>query len=573
SQQGYYEKTLLNKLLDNYNILERPVANESEPLSVRFGITLQQIIDVDEKNQILTTNAWLNLEWTDYNLRWNDSEYAGVKDLRITPNKLWKPDVLMYNSADEGFDGTYQTNVVIKSNGSCLYIPPGIFKSTCKIDITWFPFDDQHCDMKFGSWTHDGNQLDLLLNSEAGADLSDFITNGEWYLLGMPGKKNTIIYACCPQPYVDVTFTIQIRRRTLYYFFNLIVPCVLISSMALLGFTLPPDSGEKLTLGVTILLSLTVFLNLVAEKIPTTSDAVPLIGVTILLSLTVFLNLVAETLPQVSDAIPLLGVTILLSQTVFSLLVAHVITQTSDAVPLIAIFVVVPSLASVKENSYDTQMDEKISYVDSQPSTRISPGTYFNCIMFMVASSVVLTVVVLNYHHRTADIHEMPQWIKTVFLQWLPWMLGMSRPGKKITRKSIMMNSRMKELELKERSSKSLLANVLDIDDDIRNVSGTSGNSSMMTTSLGGGFGRSATTIEDSAMAGTSSSQRELQLILKELQFITNRMKKADEEAEVISDWKFAAMVVDRFCLIIFTLFTVIATVAVLLSAPHIIVQ
>lgn len=65
----------------------------------------------------------------------------------------------------------------------------------------------------------------------------------------MPGKKNTITYACCPEPYVDVTFTIMIRRRTLYYFFNLIVPCVLISSMALLGFTLPPDSGEKLTLG------------------------------------------------------------------------------------------------------------------------------------------------------------------------------------------------------------------------------------------------------------------------------------------------------------------------------------
>lgn len=69
------------------------------------------------------------------------------------------------------------------------------------------------------------------------------------FVAGMPGKKNTITYQCCPEPYVDVTFTIQIRRRTLYYFFNLIVPCVLISSMALLGFTLPPDSGEKLTLG------------------------------------------------------------------------------------------------------------------------------------------------------------------------------------------------------------------------------------------------------------------------------------------------------------------------------------
>ncbi|XP_018566635.1 neuronal acetylcholine receptor subunit alpha-7 isoform X1 [Anoplophora glabripennis] len=478
SQQGPHEKLLLNNLLSSYNVLERPVANESEPLEVKFGLTLQQIIDVDEKNQILTTNAWLNLEWNDYNLRWNETDYGGVKDLRITPNKLWKPDVLMYNSADEGFDGTFQTNVVVKHNGSCLYVPPGIFKSTCKIDITWFPFDDQHCDMKFGSWTYDGNQLDLVLNSEEGGDLSDFITNGEWYLLGMPGKKNTIVYQCCPEPYVDVTFTIQIRRRTLYYFFNLIVPCVLISSMALLGFTLPPDSGEKLTLGVTILLSLTVFLNLVAE-----------------------------TLPQVSDAIPLLG-------------------------------------------------------------------TYFNCIMFMVASSVVLTVVVLNYHHRTADIHEMPQWIKSVFLQWLPWILGMSRPGKKITRKTILMNSRMKELELKERSSKSLLANVLDIDDDFRSVSGAAsgGNNATMTTSLGPGFIRHPTTIEDTAIPG-SGGQRDLQNILRELQFITNRMKKADEEAEVISDWKFAAMVVDRFCLIIFTMFTIIATVAVLLSAPHIIVQ
>ncbi|XP_018566637.1 neuronal acetylcholine receptor subunit alpha-7 isoform X3 [Anoplophora glabripennis] len=463
SQQGPHEKLLLNNLLSSYNVLERPVANESEPLEVKFGLTLQQIIDV---------------EWNDYNLRWNETDYGGVKDLRITPNKLWKPDVLMYNSADEGFDGTFQTNVVVKHNGSCLYVPPGIFKSTCKIDITWFPFDDQHCDMKFGSWTYDGNQLDLVLNSEEGGDLSDFITNGEWYLLGMPGKKNTIVYQCCPEPYVDVTFTIQIRRRTLYYFFNLIVPCVLISSMALLGFTLPPDSGEKLTLGVTILLSLTVFLNLVAE-----------------------------TLPQVSDAIPLLG-------------------------------------------------------------------TYFNCIMFMVASSVVLTVVVLNYHHRTADIHEMPQWIKSVFLQWLPWILGMSRPGKKITRKTILMNSRMKELELKERSSKSLLANVLDIDDDFRSVSGAAsgGNNATMTTSLGPGFIRHPTTIEDTAIPG-SGGQRDLQNILRELQFITNRMKKADEEAEVISDWKFAAMVVDRFCLIIFTMFTIIATVAVLLSAPHIIVQ
>lgn len=65
-------------------------------------------------------------------------------------------------SADEGFDGTFPTNVVVRNNGSCVYIPPGIFKSTCKIDITWFPFDDQRCEMKFGSWTYDGFQVFIL---------------------------------------------------------------------------------------------------------------------------------------------------------------------------------------------------------------------------------------------------------------------------------------------------------------------------------------------------------------------------------------------------------------------------
>lgn len=95
---------------------------------------------------------------------------------------------------------------------------------------------------------------------------------------GVPGIRNVIHYSCCPEPYVDITFTIHIRRRTLYYGFNLIIPCVIISSITLLGFTLPPDSGEKLTLGVTILLSMIVFLLQLAEIMPPTSDSVSIIG-------------------------------------------------------------------------------------------------------------------------------------------------------------------------------------------------------------------------------------------------------------------------------------------------------
>ncbi|CAN7986654.1 unnamed protein product [Ixodes hexagonus] len=483
SEQGAHERRLLGDLLANYNTLERPVFNESEPLILSFGLTLQQIIDVDEKNQLIITNIWLTLDWIDVNLRWDPKLYGGVQEVRIPPSRIWKPDVLMYNSADEKFDGTYPTNVVVRHNGSCNYIPPGIFKSTCKIDITWFPFDDQKCDLKFGSWTYHGYQLDLRVKSDEGGDLSSYIPNGEWDLIAVPGIRNEKEYACCPEPYIDITYTIHIRRRTLYYGFNLIIPCVLISSMTLLGFTLPPDTGERLTLGVTILLSLTVFMLQLAETMPPTSDAVSIIG------------------------------------------------------------------------------------------------TYFACIMIMVAFSVVMTVVVLNYHHRNQETTEMPAVIKTVFLVWLPWLLRMEPPGQKPGRRSLFLNSKMKEFELKERSSRSLLANVLDIDDDFRTANSSSaamlaghpecrsaaGARTYLGPDLGGTAGGAST------VHACVHSSRELNSILRELRFITSRMRKDEEEKEIVGEWKFAAMVVDRVCLIVFSGFTIISTCACLFSAPHLV--
>ena len=68
-------------------------------------------------------------------------------------------------------------------------------------------------------------------------------------IAGVPASKNLLSYECCPDVYIDVTYKVHIQRRTLYYGFNIIIPCVLISSMSLLLFLLPPDSGEKISLG------------------------------------------------------------------------------------------------------------------------------------------------------------------------------------------------------------------------------------------------------------------------------------------------------------------------------------
>uniref|UniRef100_A0A8C6SEA0 Si:ch211-39a7.1 n=1 Tax=Neogobius melanostomus TaxID=47308 RepID=A0A8C6SEA0_9GOBI len=262
-------------LLKDYNRMERPVSNDSHPLTVVFSLSLIQIMDVDEKNQVLTSNMWLSMSWYDHYLQWNQSEHPGVKNLRFSHDQIWTPDILLYNSADDDFDSTFKTNILVNSSGYAKYLPPGIFMSTCNVDVRWFPFDIQKCELKFGSWTYDGWLLDLQMNE---ADISGYMPNGEWDLIGVPGTRGEVFYDCCKEPYPDVTFVITIRRRTLYYALNLLIPCVLLSSMTLLIFVLPADSGEKISLGITVLLSLTVFMLLVAEIMPATSDSVPLIG-------------------------------------------------------------------------------------------------------------------------------------------------------------------------------------------------------------------------------------------------------------------------------------------------------
>lgn len=82
--------------------------------------------------------------------------------------------------------------------------------------------------------------------------------------------------------------SVHIRRRILYYLFNIIFPCIWLSILSLLGFWLPPDSGEKITLGITVLLAFSVFMLLIAESMPATSEMVPLIEIylTIVMALT-----------------------------------------------------------------------------------------------------------------------------------------------------------------------------------------------------------------------------------------------------------------------------------------------
>ncbi|XP_002731708.1 neuronal acetylcholine receptor subunit alpha-3-like [Saccoglossus kowalevskii] len=264
---------LVNELLENYPSFLRPVKNDSVVTIVKHRMTPIQIIDVEEQNQVIILKAWLGQVWHDEYLVWNESEYGGVDEIQLPITRIWQPDITLHGSVHEEFIRHYDTDARVTSDGQVTALQPFVFRSSCSIDATYFPFDHQRCYFKFGSWVYPIHLIDLIKDGRS--NLDTFIDNGEWNVIEMPVQRNVIKFPCCPEKFPDVTYIIHLKRRSLFYVFNIIFPAFLVSVLVVIGFYLPSDSGERITLCVSSMLSLMVFLSTVSEYMPPNSENTP----------------------------------------------------------------------------------------------------------------------------------------------------------------------------------------------------------------------------------------------------------------------------------------------------------
>merc|ERR1712131_60541 len=275
----YTEHDLRKELFKDYNRNIRPVLNHSDAVELRLGMTLQQLMEVDEEQGTLKTSVWMNYNWQDRFLTWNHTVYP-MDDIRVSVDDIWTPDLEVYNSnKSPELTANDKTRVVLSSNGDVTWVPPYQLTTACKFDMHWFPFDEQTCVIKMGSWTYNGFKLNLNMMSydeyyddesyEENMDLSTFVKNDEWELLGAPCKRNEVIYECCPEPYLDLSCEIKIRRRASKYWGTYINPQFLTSFICIMsGFISASVPVPRLTFKF---LMIVLFILSIPKKLPQTS--------------------------------------------------------------------------------------------------------------------------------------------------------------------------------------------------------------------------------------------------------------------------------------------------------------
>uniref|UniRef100_W5N8L3 Acetylcholine receptor subunit beta n=2 Tax=Lepisosteus oculatus TaxID=7918 RepID=W5N8L3_LEPOC len=455
------EKNLIAKLFTNYTLKVLPVKNVGERLVVRVGMKLASLIDLNEKEEEMSTNVYMDLTWSDYRLSWNPAEHDNIQVLRLPAGKVWLPDIVLINNNDGVFDVSLRVHVQAYSDGRVTWSPPALYKSSCGIKVTFFPFDWQNCTMVFRSYTYDASEIDLqyALDKE-GKEIHEIIMdesfseNGEWQIRYKPSRKNV-----GPDLYEDITFYLIIERKPLIYVLNIVIPCILITIIAIFNFYLPPDAGEKMGLSINVLLTLTVFLLLLADKVPETSLGVPIIV------------------------------------------------------------------------------------------------NYLMFTMILVTFSVILSVVVLNLHHRSPNTHVMPLWVRKIFIHLLPQYLGLLRP-KTETPLSLELSPK-REVPV----SVSRAADEYFIRKPTSNFLFPKPNR----------FQPESLTVDLRKFINGPSHYLTLPPDLKSaidaVTYIAETLQAEKDYEALKEDWQYVAMVVDRLFLWIFVIFTTVGTLAIFMDA------
>ncbi|PAV59885.1 hypothetical protein WR25_19795 [Diploscapter pachys] len=444
------EEKLMIDLSKGYNYLILPVQNLSTlPMTVKITIQLVLLINVDEKNQVMQTNVWLTIKWFDFQMKWNPVNYGDIKQIRISPDKVWLPDIVLFNNADGNYEVSFMCNVVVEHTGQMLWVPPAIYKSSCIIDVEYFPFDEQICDLVFGSWTYNADEIKLEFVETEMIDVSEYQASSIWDLIDAPASLVNLRS--------QAVFHVRIRRKTLFYTVVLIIPTVVMAFLSVAVFFLPTDSTEKMTLTISVLLSIVVFLLLVSKILPPTSSTIPLMAKYLLLTF-----------------------------------VLNVIT-------------------------------------------------------------ILVTVIIINVYFRSPKTHRMPNWVRRIFINFMPRILCMQRP-----------RSTMRQ-NLQE-TRKRVGAHLPGVG---RFALETGPHHPHCPSAAEKKSDRKGSTMmNDPLTAAFYPLSPEALKAVDAVEYITDHLKKEEEHKMFRDDWKYVAMIIDRLLLYIFSGITIGGTCGILFSAP-----
>ena len=258
-------------LTADYDMNVRPGLDSDSPLVINIAMNLVALTKLNEVERYISTVQFFDITWNDERMSWKPELYENVSHLSFPSGNVWTPELIIANSADQVYSFNYDPwTVHFNHTGLAFWRPGLVTKTLCDIETPTYPFDEHNCYISVILW--DALSSDVTIATPLDIVATVFYTpNSEWSLIETTARVSTTHY------FRNIAFGLKFRRQSAFLVINILIPIVFLSLINPVVFLLPHESGERVAFSVTILLSFTVFLNVVGGNVPKTSSPLPML--------------------------------------------------------------------------------------------------------------------------------------------------------------------------------------------------------------------------------------------------------------------------------------------------------
>jgi hypothetical protein len=199
-----------------YDRISRPVKNHLTQTKVDMRITINEFVDLDTVNSMLVTDAWFHISWRDEFLTWDPNDYQQLKQIHMNPNEIWKPDIVLINTAyqDNLINIFTDSEVLVNSTGDVTWITMGLLRSKCPIWAYDYPFTIRpvNCRLTFCSLIYQSHEVNITTPG------NEFYLAGPWFVnprlqfINITGERYEKYYESYGT-YSFESLTVQLKRR------------------------------------------------------------------------------------------------------------------------------------------------------------------------------------------------------------------------------------------------------------------------------------------------------------------------------------------------------------------------
>lgn len=277
---GSNPKTRLGELrksiLCEYDKSLRPIKDASKPIIITLTMHLKSF-SYDENQNRLTIYTWLPMSWTDEHLTWDRGNWDNIKDVLVSSQEIWTPDISLYNSDNgQSIQEHGEVNCETSNEGRISCVLPIEFTAHCKPNYVRWPYDVQSCTLYFGSWMSPAEHIDYN-NKTLSINAKDCQPNHTWKILKAKAVKVSKTYSCCPnETYPTINFTFDLERHSGVMEVLFIFPAMFMIIANLLVLLMDASiSGNRFILLCLNIVSHFLFVQHLTWLIPHNGDTVP----------------------------------------------------------------------------------------------------------------------------------------------------------------------------------------------------------------------------------------------------------------------------------------------------------